>query len=69
MATMYSPRHSANSMPRVQPFAGNNTRNLQPQQFGSGTGTRSSGNVNTGFNPLTYQGGAHRAGPGGMFNM
>jgi hypothetical protein len=44
---------------RIQPFAGDNNRNMQPQQFGSGS--RANGNVKSGYNPLTYQGGSHRA--------
>jgi hypothetical protein len=63
MAGMYSPKHSANSAPRVQPFAGDNARNLQPQQFGSGT--RASGKVKTGG---LFSKGMHAAGKYG-FNM
>jgi hypothetical protein len=61
MAGTYSPKHSANSAPRVQPFAGDNARNLQPQQFGK----HASGNVKTGG---LLSKGMHVAGKYG-FNM
>jgi hypothetical protein len=51
---VYSPKH-ASGQARVQPFAGDNKRNLQPQQFGK----HASGKVNTGglFSKGTHKGG------------
>lgn len=61
MQENYTPRHANDNAPRVQPFAGDNKRNLNPNQFGSGA--RASGKVKTGFNPFGERG-MHR-----MFRM
>jgi len=63
---MYSPKHAKGTMPRTQPGGQvNASRHLSTDQFPG----HSSGSTNWGVNPFSYQGGSHRIGAGGRFNM